>query len=138
MASYLLDTNHLSPLVTLGHPLRERVLAQHNSGDEFSIPVPVLTEFLYGIRLAPRAAANLQEWELLQDRFGYYAVGVVDAKEAAELQVALRRTGWQLATVDALIATIAIRNNLILLTTDGDFRPISQLAQENWIQAQQP
>ena len=137
MASYLLDTNHLSPLVTLGHPFRERVLARHSSGDEFSIPVPVLTEFLYGIRLAPRAAASLREWEVLQDRFGYYTVGIVDAQEAAELQVALRRVGWQLATVDALIATIAIRNNLILLTTDGDFRPIKQLAQENWIRAKQ-
>lgn len=137
MASYLLDTNHLSPLVTLGHPLRARVLTRHNSGDEFSIPVPVLTEFLYGIRLTPRAIASLREWDLLQDRFGYYTVGVVDAQEAAELQVALRRTGWQLATVDALIATIAIRNNLILLTTDGDFRPIRQLAQENWIRTEQ-
>lgn len=26
MENYLLDTNHASPLVTLGHPLRQRVL----------------------------------------------------------------------------------------------------------------
>lgn len=57
----------------------------------------------------------------------------IDAQESAELQANLRRSGWQLATVNALIATVALRNSLILLTTDGDFRFIHQLAQENWV-----
>ena len=48
-------------------------------------------------------------------------------------KVALRRQGWQLETVDALIATVALQNNLILLTTDHDFGPISELQQENWL-----
>jgi hypothetical protein len=26
MANYLLDTNHASPLVTIGHPLRNKIL----------------------------------------------------------------------------------------------------------------
>ena len=38
-----------------------------------------------------------------------------------------RRQGWQLATIDALIAAIALRYNLILLTTDQDFRAIPGL-----------
>lgn len=51
MARYLLDTNHLSPLVTVGHRLRNRVLAGLANGDEFAIPVPALAEFLFGIRI---------------------------------------------------------------------------------------
>ena len=133
MARYLVDTNHLSPLVTYGHPLRERVLIQLNQGNEFAIPAPVLTEFLFGILLVPRAKANQMEWERLRDAFGYYAIGREEAEEAAALQIALRLQGRQLATVDALIATLAVRNGLILLTTDRDFEPIRQLQRENWL-----
>jgi predicted nucleic acid-binding protein len=38
-----------------------------------------------------------------------------------------------LETVDSLIAVIALRNDLTLLTTDGDFKPIPQLKRENWL-----
>jgi tRNA(fMet)-specific endonuclease VapC len=133
VAAYLLDTNHLSPLVTSGHLLRKRVLRQHAQGDQFSIAVPALTEFLFGLHLTPRATANFLEWEQLQDQFGYYTISVAEARDAAAMQASLRRAGRQLTTVDALIAIVAIRNSLILLTTDGDFRAIPQLMQENWL-----
>ena len=58
MAAYLLDTNHASPLVTLGHPLRHRILRQLDTGDRFAICVPMLTETLFGIGILPRAAQN--------------------------------------------------------------------------------
>lgn len=134
MARYLLDTNHLSPLVTLGHRLRTRVLAGLANGDEFAVPVPALTEFLFGIQMTARVASNLQEWERLQDSFGYYTIDRRDAEEAASLQATLRRTGWQLTTVDALIATVALRNRLTLLTTDGDFSAVVHLQQKNWLE----
>ncbi|HMN29350.1 MAG TPA: PIN domain-containing protein [Caldilineaceae bacterium] len=56
-----------------------------------------------------------------------------DAEEAADLQVVLRRQGWQLGTVDALIATVALRYGLTLLTTDKDFKAVLSLKQENWL-----
>ena len=133
MANYLLDTNHLSPLVTLGHPLRQQILQSLDEGDTFAISVPVLTETLYGIGILPRAKRNLQEWEQLQPNFHCYIPDVVDAKRAAQLRILLRGQGWQLETIDALIAIVALRNNLILLTTDGDFQRIPQLNQENWL-----
>ena len=133
MGDYLLDTNHISLLITIGHPLRQRVLRSLEGGDTLSIAVPALTEMLFGISLLPRARQNLQEWEHLKSSFNYYDIDRLDAEQAARLQVALRRRGWQLETVDALIATVALRNNLMLLTTDGDFYAISELAQENWL-----
>jgi tRNA(fMet)-specific endonuclease VapC len=130
---YLLDTNHLSPLVTPEHPLRNRVLVLMQQGSTFSIPVPALTELLYGIQLLPRSSANLAEWQRLRTAFIYYQVEQVDAEAAADLQITLRRRGRQLATVDALIAVIALRYNLTLLTTDGDFEEIKQMKRENWL-----
>ncbi len=132
MAEYLLDTNHLSPLVTYGHPLRSRILAHLQQGDIFAVAAPALHEFLFGIALLPRAKQNLQEWRRLKGLFRYYHVDKTVAEEAAELRVHLRRRGRQLEAIDALIAIIALKSGLPLLTTDRDFQAIPQLKTENW------
>ena len=133
MVNYLLDTNHLSPFVTLNHPLRQLLIDRLQQGDTFGIPAPALTEFLFGIQTIPRAATNLQEWQKYQNAFAYYDIRRDDAELAATLQLELRRRGRQLHTVDALIAAVALRYNLILLTTDKDFQAVIGLPQENWV-----
>jgi len=133
MPNYLLDTNHTSPLVTLGHPLRERILHRLDAGDGFAICVPILAETLFGIGILPRAAQNLAEWKRLQPYLPCYIPDELEAEFAAELQVSLRGKGWQLATVDALIAAVALRYDLILLTTDRDFKAIPTLRREDWL-----
>jgi len=136
MAMYLLDTNHASPLVTPHHPLRQRVVQQLDTGDSFAICVPVLTETIFGIGILPRAPQNRAVWAHLQPRFPCYIPDETGAELAADLQIALRRHGRQLATVDALIAVITLRYDLILLTTDGDFHAVPNLQYENWLQPQ--
>lgn len=133
MANYLLDANHISPLVTVGHPLRQKISQRLQAGDVFGIPTPALTEALFGFRVLPRANKNVAEWKKLSTRFDYYGVDRQDAEQAAELQVTLRRRGWQLHTVDALIAAIALRYDLTILTTDKDFRAVPGLRWENWL-----
>lgn len=132
MANYLLDTNHAAALVTLSHPLRQRVLQRLQAGDTFAISVPVIAETLFGIGLLPRAAQNLAEWARLRPSLVCYAPDEVDAENAAALQRALRRQGWQLETVDGFVAVTALRYNLVLLTSDKDFAPVPGLKQENW------
>jgi tRNA(fMet)-specific endonuclease VapC len=48
------------------------------------------------------------------------------------LRVKLRQNGLQLEAIDSLIAIIALRYDLTLLTTDKDFRAIPNLRYENW------
>jgi tRNA(fMet)-specific endonuclease VapC len=133
VADYLLDTNHASPLVTLSHPLRQRILQSLNDGDNFATCVPVVAETLFGIALLPRAIQNLDEWKRLKPLLSCYIPDETDAEFAAELQVSLRSRGWQLETVDALIASVALRYDLTLLTTDRDFQAVPQLSQANWL-----
>lgn len=133
MTSYLLDSNHASPLVTLGHPLRDRVLLGLDSGDTFAVCVPVVAETLFGIGMMPRAEQNRSEWKRLASSIPCYIPDADDAEAAADLQIALRRQGRQLATIDALIATLALRYGLVLLTTDGDYQPIAGLVRDNWV-----
>lgn len=88
---------------------------------------------LFGIGMLPRAAQNQAEWQRLRPDFEFYNPDETDAIRAAGLQIQLRRRGWQLATVDALIAAVALRYNLTLLTRDNDFSAIAILPQENWL-----
>lgn len=133
MTSYLLDANHASPLVTLDHPLRRRIEAAKASGDSFALMAPVVTEVVFGFLMLPRARSNQREWERLSPGFRVYPVDGAVAWDAAMLQVSLRREGRQLATVDALTAVVALREDLTLLTTDGDFSAIPGLPTENWL-----
>jgi predicted nucleic acid-binding protein len=132
MTSYLLDTNHLSPLITLDHPLRNKVLLQIKAGDLFAIAAPALNEFLFGIGIAKRAQQNWQEWEFLRPSFIYYRIDVADAEKAARLRINLRTRGRQLEAIDSMLAIIALENNLTLLTRDKDFQALPGLKQENW------
>jgi tRNA(fMet)-specific endonuclease VapC len=132
LTRYLLDTNHLSPLIAADHPVRALVLERASAGDSFAIATPVLSEFLFGLGQTARREENQSAWSQLAAHFGYYHIDRQDAEAAAELRLRLRAVGRQLALVDALVAVIALRHGLILLTTDSDFAPIPGLSQENW------
>lgn len=103
------------------------------AGHSFLIAAPVVTETLFGISVLPRAEQNRVEWFRLVPHLACISIQESDATQAAELQIQLRRRGKQLETVDALCATIALRYDLTLLTTDHDFDPIPDLRIENWI-----
>jgi len=132
MTRYLLDTNHLSPLITPSHSLGERVYNHGAMGDTFDIPVPVLSEFLFGIGSLPRAHQSRQEWQQIRANFAFIDVNAEMAEEAANLRLLLQKRGWQLKLFDALIAVIALRGAYILLTTDKDFHGIDAIQYENW------
>lgn len=133
MTAYLLDTNHASPLVTVGHPLRERLFAHHGMGDTFGIAAPALNEFLFGIATIARSQSNLLEWEHIKPEFTLYAVNAEEAEKAFWLRLTLRQKGWQLDLVDSFVAVVALRYDLILLTKDKDFLAIPGLKLENWL-----
>ena len=87
MTAYLLDTNHAAPLVTLHHPLRQRVLDALDQGDTFAINTLILSETLYGIGVVPRAIQNREAWAQLQPHLIYYGLEKHDAERAVELQI---------------------------------------------------
>ena len=78
----------------------------------------ILQELLQGFS-GPKAAAQIVErfaaLPLLQpDRDDHVA--------AAELRNRCRRAGVQVGTIDALIAQLCIRHDMVLLSTDKDFK----------------
>ncbi len=132
MVAYLLDSNHASTLVTPGHVINRRITTGIAAGHAFCLILPVITEVVFGFSILPRAARNVAEWTAIRPSLLLIGMDENDALDAATLQVALRRRGRQLETVDALLATVALRYGLTLLTSDRDFQPVPGLVTENW------
>jgi predicted nucleic acid-binding protein len=82
----------------------------------------VLQELLQGFA-GPRSRTQIIE------RFSalpYLVPEIDDHIEAAELRNRCRRSGIQIETVDALLAQLCIRHDLIMLATDKDFAHIAR------------
>ena len=83
----------------------------------------VLQELLQGFQ-GPKAR------ESILDRFSALPLLVPDRSDhvaAAELRNRCRGEGVQVGTIDALIAQLCRRHDLLPLTTDGDFRQIGRI-----------
>lgn len=92
-------------------------------GDEILVPGVVLQELLQGLRsdeAIGRLRAVLAPFELV-------AGEAEDFVRAAEIHRAGRARGLALATIDALIAAMAVRRDAALLTTDADFERIAEV-----------
>ena len=77
----------------------------------------ILQELLQGFS-GPRSRKDII------DRFSALPIVTpdrLDYIEAAELRNTCRRAGLQMGTIDALLAQLCIRHQLLLLTTDKDF-----------------
>jgi predicted nucleic acid-binding protein len=81
----------------------------------------ILQELLQGFA-GPRARKDIVE------RFTALPLLVPDRQDhidAADLRNRCRRAGVQIGTIDALLAQLCIRHELMLLTTDRDFAGIT-------------
>lgn len=92
-----------------------------SAGEEVVTTGLVLQELLQGFA-GPKAQQKIIEHFadlpfLMPDRDDHIA--------AAELRNRCRRSGIQIATIDALLAQLCIRYDLAILTTDGDFKLIA-------------
>jgi len=100
-----------------GAPQVEALRAALSGGAAIVTTGLILQELLQGFT-GPRARQEIVQ------RFDALPLLVPDRAdhiEAAEVRNRCRRSGVQIGTIDALIAQLCIRHELMLLTTDGDF-----------------
>jgi predicted nucleic acid-binding protein len=82
----------------------------------------VLQELLQGFGTPKSAQQIIERFAVLP----FVQPDRADHIAAAELRNACRRAGVQAGTVDALLAQVCIRHELVLLSTDQDFLHIAQ------------
>ena len=120
--NFLVDTSVWSLALRRSEPGAEREVARLREAlfarESIYTTGLILQELLQGFRGPRQRDAILHRFSVLPtitpDRD--------DHVEAAEVRNRCRRNGVQIGTIDALLAQLAIRHELVLLTTDQDFR----------------
>ena len=105
-----------------GEPTVARLGDALGTGEAVFTTGLVLQELLQGFGGPAARAAIL-------DRFAALPLLIPDREDhvaAAESRNLCRRRGIQLGTIDALLAQLCVRHDLVMLTTDGDFRFMAQ------------
>jgi predicted nucleic acid-binding protein len=110
-------------------PTVDRLYQALDNGEAVFSTGLVLQELLQGFS-GPKAR------EAIIERFGALPLLVPDREDhiaAAEIRNACRRAGVQIGTIDALLARLCSRHDLVMLTTDHDFdRMVSRVPLSLW------
>ena len=92
--------------------------------------VPVLGELRYGAEASARVASNLARLDEFARALIVLPCDTATAKYYGEVKVDLRKKGKPVPENDVWIAAIARQHELALLTRDGHFQEIDNLAVE--------
>ena len=135
MKGYLLDTNHLGVILKAKSPLHARMLSARLAGKRFGTCVPVLCELAAGMA---QTASRDKNWRALSALLRLVRVWPMDLEAVrayGDVYGELRAKGRVLSQVDIMVAALARRADLVVLTTDADFRAVDGLKTENWLDA---
>ena len=133
MIGYLLDTNHASQLYGPPNAILVRYRNAAANGAKFHVCPVALSETRFGILTGKHRAVMSADWDRVLIALEKLPLDRQDAEFAARLRAAQRSIGRQFKLGDSLIAAVAIRYDLTLLTADRDFDRIPGLRVENWL-----
>jgi len=129
---YLLDTNILSYWMRGD----EGVIAKLKSCSpaDLSMSAITLAEILYGIEKSPyRKQERRSKIEQIRGLLDVYAFDQAAASEYAIVRAQLERQGLPISERDAQIASIALANDLIVVTHNvKEFARVESLVVEDW------
>ena len=131
---YLCDTTVLSDFVKGVPRVLERLKATPRS--EVAVSVIAVMEVEYGLRLNPSRARRIRPVvrALLRD-VQVLPYEIQDAAATAGVRAALRRRGTPIGPYDVLMAGVALRHGLILVTSNAtEFERVVGLVTEDWRQ----
>jgi predicted nucleic acid-binding protein len=120
-----LDSSFLIDLMRSTPAAQARLTCLESSGELASIPSPALYELLTGT-LAQRGRSEARRLEAFLQGFPSLPLDREAALRAAEIRVELIGVGREKPHIDVLIAGIALRNSVALLTNDRDFDDIAR------------
>lgn len=132
MTGYLLDTNHLGAALDGDSRVYERILSARRDGYRVGTCAGVLCELAVGIEQTTRREANWTALRFLLGQIRIWPIDLPTVRIYGEIYNELRAKGRVLSQVDMMIAAIARRMKLMVLTTDRDFEAISDVKVEDW------
>jgi len=126
----ILDTDHCIALLRQKLDLREHVTAD----EQLFITAISVAELTHGAQRSQRRDDNLARLEVLFAALTVLSFDESSARRFGLLKAELESKGKPLDDLDLQIASIALENNLPLLTNNtGHFKRIHGLELQNWI-----
>jgi|SRR6185295_627183 len=133
MRDFLLDTNHFRPALQPGSGVRDRILKTLRSGSRVGTCIPVLCEFEIGIQQTRNPDASRKALSRLLASLRLWPLDREVARLYGSIFLTLRSRGRVLSQVDMMAAALALRMNLTLVSSDGDFDALPEIRRENWL-----
>lgn len=129
---YLLDTNIC---IRYLNQRSERILARFRIEDEQSIVVcsVVRAELYFGAMKSQTPEMTMTKQRAFAERFLSLSFDDVAAEHYARIRSVLESAGTPIGPNDLMIASIALANDLVLVTSNvREFGRIKELSIENW------
>lgn len=134
MTQFLLDTNHASAVFKGQLDLRTHPKSQ--PGDEFSVSLPGIGELWFMVCNSTRRQQNESRLRHVLSALFVQQFDLAAAEEFGRLKSRSRQSGRPLPDVDLQIASIALVNDLVLLTRDAHFSALlafARLKLDDWL-----
>jgi len=129
---YLLDTNVCIKLLNKNNIAVVNKLKNHQP-EEIYLSTIVQFELYYGAYKSSRLEQNLARLERFFSQFTIVPFDEKSAKIAGKIRTELNKVGTPIGVYDLQIASIALANNLILVTHNiKEFGRIQNLKYEDW------
>ncbi|MBO9368790.1 MAG: type II toxin-antitoxin system VapC family toxin [Chloroflexi bacterium] len=133
MTDYLLDTNHASRFLAGAEPITGRIKALASGEHRFGIAITVLGELYFAAYASQRRAANLQAIRAFLADVILWPFDSATAEEFGRILAEQKAKGRPIPPLDAQIAAVARRHDLVLLTADRHFAFVTGVVVENWL-----
>ena len=131
---WMLDTNICS-YVLRRHPLTVKARFDQIGSDNLAVSTMVLAELWFGAARHPtRSVAICQDIDDMMSRLAILPWSAKAADEYSRLRTLLERQGTPIGSMNLLIATHALAENAVLVTTNlREFGRVPGLQVENWL-----
>jgi predicted nucleic acid-binding protein len=133
MQGRIIDTNHLSPSLKPVSPVRDRIFRLHRDGFKLGTCIPVLCELESGIQLTRHVEKYRRQLDVLMRKLKVWPIDPTVRQLFGQLSNDLQRRGRVLSHADIVLAALATRFNLAIVTADRDFEALPQIRTENWL-----
>ncbi|MDZ4771017.1 MAG: PIN domain-containing protein [Chloroflexota bacterium] len=128
---YILDTNAISDYIKQFEPTTTRIKQAIRDGHTLYLCKPVEYEVLRGLIKAQAERQRQMFLEVFAPQLTLLSLTDGDWWQAAHFWANARNAGKQLSDVDLLIAALAYRLNVVIVTNDDDFDALP-VQHENW------
>jgi tRNA(fMet)-specific endonuclease VapC len=133
MTTYLIDTNHFSKALDKVSKMRDRIQQARRSGHRLITIYPVLCELETGIQQGREIVSNRRQLRHLLEFVRVRHPKAKLARDHGAIFLELKSQGRSLSITDIMLAVLARRDKATILSTDGDFEALPDIAVENWV-----